>query len=83
MESQEQIEMPRYRCHKIVRALKIEFVGNQSITPVDKKYTRFWMTDAWMEKNKPEAGGYYVVYDDGYASYSPAKAFEDGYTLMP
>lgn len=27
----------------------------------------------------PAAGGYYVVYEDGYQSYSPAKAFEDGY----
>jgi hypothetical protein len=24
-------------------------------------------------------GGYYVVYDDGYTSWSPAKAFEEGY----
>ena len=26
-----------------------------------------------------EAGGYYVVYDDGYTSWSPAEVFEDGY----
>lgn len=28
------------------------------------------------------AGGYYVVYSDGYASYSPAKPFEEGYRLI-
>jgi hypothetical protein len=28
-----------------------------------------------------EAGDYYVFYADGYASRSPAKAFEEGYTL--
>ncbi len=33
----------------------------------------------WAERHKPEPGGWYVVYTDGYASYSPAKAFEDGY----
>ena len=36
----------------------------------------------YYEKHRPEPGGYYVVYDDGYKSYSPAKAFEDGYTLI-
>jgi site-specific recombinase XerD len=35
----------------------------------------------YVHKHKPEAGGYYVVYADGYKSYSPAKAFEEGYTL--
>jgi hypothetical protein len=39
--------------------------------------------EAWMEKHRPQAGGYYVLYDDGYASYSPAKAFEEGYTRLP
>jgi hypothetical protein len=24
-----------------------------------------------------EAGGYFVVYEDGYESFSPAKAFEE------
>ncbi|TIX55656.1 MAG: hypothetical protein E5V25_28880, partial [Mesorhizobium sp.] len=26
--------------------------------------------------------GYFVLYDGGYASWSPSKEFEDGYTLM-
>ena len=30
----------------------------------------------------PRVGGYYVVYADGYASFSPSKAFEDGYTRI-
>ncbi len=29
---------------------------------------------------KTEVGGYYVVYEDGYKSFSPAGAFESGYT---
>lgn len=36
----------------------------------------------FMAKHKPEEGGYMVFYADGYISYSPAGAFEDGYTLM-
>ena len=35
-----------------------------------------------VEKHNPEAGGYYVVYEDGYKSFSPAKAFEEGYTRI-
>lgn len=27
-------------------------------------------------------GGYWVEYEDGYVSWSPAKAFEDGYTKV-
>ena len=30
----------------------------------------------------PKPGDYFVVYDDGYESYSPAKAFEEGYTRI-
>lgn len=36
----------------------------------------------FMAKHKPEVGGYYVVYGDGYKSFSPAEAFEDGYTRI-
>ncbi len=34
----------------------------------------------YMRKHKPQPGGYFVRYKDGYESYSPADAFEDGYT---
>ena len=37
---------------------------------------------AYMNKHKPEVGGYYLRYEDGYESWSPAKAFEDGYSLI-
>jgi hypothetical protein len=35
-----------------------------------------------MHKHKPQVGGYYVLYKDGYASFSPASAFEEGYDLI-
>ena len=41
------------------------------------------VTTNWYRKHDPEDGGYYVIYEDGYASYSPAKAFEAGYTAVP
>lgn len=36
----------------------------------------------WVDKHKPETGGYLVVYADGYQSFSPAKAFEEGYSRV-
>lgn len=36
----------------------------------------------WMDRFKPEVGGYFVLYEDGYTSFSPAKAFEEGYTRI-
>lgn len=88
--------MPRYRCHKEVWALKIanievrvetgEFIKGETkilgatVTPADAGYAPFEVDSGYMAKHKPQIGGYYVVYADGYKSYSPAKAFEEGYT---
>lgn len=35
--------------------------------------------DKFFARGTPSVGDYYVVYEDGYTSWSPAKAFEDGY----
>jgi hypothetical protein len=35
-----------------------------------------------MEEKHAHVGGYFVVYDDGYTSYSPAAAFESGYSRI-
>ena len=86
-------EMPRYQSHKKVRALKIaeiidptepgnETTGERIIVPADEGYVRFTVDHAYVSKHNPQVGGYYVVYDDGYKSWSPAEAFEGGYTLM-
>jgi hypothetical protein len=72
-------EMPRYKCHKEVWALKIAKIEGVIVTPEDKRYTPFEVGDDYLLKHKPFVGGYYVVYDDGYRSFSPAKAFEEGY----
>jgi len=52
------------------------------ITPEEEGYAPFKVDSDYMLKHKPEVGGYYVVYKDGYKSYSPAKVFEEGYTLI-
>ena len=80
-------EMPRYECHKQVWALKIKEVqDNKATSPTlafeDDGYAPISVDWYWYYKHKPLPGGYYVVCADGYKSYSPAKAFEDGYTRI-
>jgi hypothetical protein len=81
-------EMPRYQCHKQVWALKIKDIdfdtlGGAVITPSDAGYAPFEVDGAYCGKHSPEVGGYFVVYDGGYKSYSPAEAFEAGYAKLP
>lgn len=85
------IEMPKYKCYKEVWALKIKSIvrdgegenretdGSAMITPEDEGYAPFKVDFEYMHKHKPQIGGYYVVYKDGYKSFSPAEAFETGY----
>lgn len=74
--------MDRYTCHKEVEAAKIQVIdhNNKIIHFVDD--LRIIVTAAWLSKHSPEPGGYFVRYKDGYESYSPAEAFEGGYTLQ-
>lgn len=53
-----------------------------TIVPVESGYPPFNVTQGYLEKHRPQPGGYYVLYDDGYQSWSPAEAFENGYTSM-
>lgn len=80
-------EMPRYRSHKTVWALKIAAleIGERhqaKIAPADDGYAVFETADGWAERFKggEEDLGYYVAYEDGYASWSPSAAFEAGHT---
>jgi len=82
-------EMPRYKCHKEVHALKLAAVtvqedGSAIIQPTDVHYSSFLAGSKFVERFKgtDDDPGYYVVYEDGYESWSPTKAFEDGYTAI-
>lgn len=77
--------LPEYISHKIVKAAKIKKV----IWPAGKEGGAkiFFENDlghvevdtAYMRKHNPKEGGYFVVYEDGYQSFSPAIPFEKGY----
>ncbi len=80
-------EMPRYRCHKEVYALKLSrqpYVTKDGATIefVEAIYAPMKLPAEVFARYKPKAGDYLVVYDDGYKSFSPAKAFEEGYTRI-
>lgn len=86
------VEMPKYKSHKEVWALKIKSIvrdgegenrdsdGSAIITPEEEGYAPFRVEGDYLHKHKPQVGGYYVVYKDDYKSFSPAKAFEEGNT---
>jgi hypothetical protein len=77
-------EMPQYQCYKKVHALKIAKWN------VYGECANFWLEGGrsashpkeMVARYEPKIGDYYVIYDDGYASVSPAAAFEAGYTLI-
>jgi hypothetical protein len=84
-----QVELPRYKSHKIVHALKIRRIEPNDGTGgatlhwyLDAIYGPLEVDNLFMAKHNPSAGGYYVIYPDGYQSWSPAQAFEEGYSLI-
>jgi hypothetical protein len=79
-------KLPLYQCHKKVRALKIKKMEladyGERIIPEDTNLDPFFVSPEYIRKHSPQEGGYFVLYDDGYASFSSAKAFEDGYSRI-
>jgi hypothetical protein len=80
-------EMPLYQCHKQVRAFKIGAIRR------GKTFSRVYSTgvnqmfavdvyESAIVKHNPQLGDYYVQYEDGYTSFSPAAAFEAGYSRI-
>lgn len=81
------MELPKYKCHKEVWALKIkEVIWNDDESGTlkfeEEGYYPYNVDYKFMKKHWPQPGMYFVVYSDEYCSVSPAKAFEDGYTLI-
>jgi len=78
-------KLQEYRSHKVVRACKIKSVklkpgGSAIITP--SKGKKFAVSHLYVKKHNPIAGGYFVVYEDGYQSWSPGDVFDAGNTKV-
>jgi hypothetical protein len=85
-------QLPQYRSHKVVRATPIVRVQDGT-QPTDSQQSdvvflevnggqMFAVTREWFAKFGAFAGGYLVIYEDGYVSFSPPGAFEAGYTPL-
>jgi len=77
--------LPLYKCHKLVRAAKIRRIRNDGyrfLLAFEDSVDNLYVSPAWVDNHGPVVGGYFVVYEDGYTSYSPAEAFEKGYRLV-
>ena len=75
---------PLYKGQEAVRAFKIKSVFPTSycwatIIPEDEKLAEKEVNSEFVNTHRPEAGGYFVVYKDGYETYSTARVFEGGY----
>jgi hypothetical protein len=69
--------LPYYHSSKIVQAAKIVGLDtNRGMLALDKGL-ELEVPFAYFTKHQPHIGGYYVLYKDGYESFSPAEAFEE------
>lgn len=82
--------LDQYRSVKIVHAAKIAAIergarDNFGLTLTLKSGAEIVRTvgESWVDKHRPEVGGYFVEYADGHRSYSPTQAFEDGCLPLP
>ena len=87
--SEDFAQLPRWRSHKVVEADKIVAAFNES-----PSMHGHWnllcgasvQVNLQLAHRVPEGvsavGGYYVRYEDGFESWSPAEAFERGYTRV-
>lgn len=90
------LRLPFYRSHKIVKAARIVGFELPRVTidfnAVPEDTDPFPTSDlvrmtveldaSVFARGNPRIGDYLVIYDDGYASFSPAAAFEGGYSLL-
>jgi hypothetical protein len=89
--------LPEWLCHKRVRAAKItaivclepDIIGERELHEAgyriehnEPSAPHVFVGHAFIAKHNPQVGGYFVRYEDGYESYSPAAAFEGGYTRV-
>lgn len=77
---------PQFRSHKIVRAVRIISTGSSPhgglAAALESGENVVLDVDRCAQLRSAESGGYLVAYADGYVSFSPAKAFEEGYTAI-
>ena len=79
--------LPHWKCHKVVQAGRISLMARDEpngmlMVHAEPSNMPFAVPLDFLRRHNPEIGGYFTVYEDGYISYSPAAAFEAGYSLI-
>lgn len=89
--------LPQWKSHKVVRAAPIRAIypteGDQEpgwIVYLDgnpgpndpQPWPAIHVKPEIFSRYQPKPGDYFVIYDDGYESVSPKKAFEEGYSQV-
>lgn len=83
-------KLPQWKSHKVVRAARIRAIMKDTVAGDEVRTLELEGGETWTAVLKhaiwaryvPVEGDYLVVYDDGYTSLSPAKAFEEGYAPL-
>jgi hypothetical protein len=86
-------DLPEWQCHKVVRADRITHVSVLSSFDDPVPPTSYdvilrlacgktvSLPKTFIARAVPNVDDYYVLYEDGYQSWSPKSAFESGYAL--
>jgi hypothetical protein len=81
--------LPLYQSIKKVRGAKIALITGLLGVPnvrltleIGSDQMSLDVGGTYVLKHNPTVGGYYVLYEDGYESFSPADAFEKGNVLI-
>ncbi|WP_421086378.1 DUF2829 domain-containing protein [Raoultella ornithinolytica] len=80
LSNKQSLKLPKYQSIKIVEAAKIFKIEKKTLMVSFRKHVaKIEVDQPYLDKHKPEVGGYFVRYEDGYESYSPKGPFESGY----
>lgn len=74
--------LPWYISHKKVQALLITKVDGRRLTFKEPGYAPLDAPPDMFARYTPVPGDFYVVYRDGYQSFSPGKEFLEGYVHL-
>jgi hypothetical protein len=81
-------ELPKYKSYKEVWALEIAKVirheegGDYGVSFKEGGFAPVALPPEMFSRYTPVPGDFYVVYADGYRSFSPRKAFLEGYNAI-
>ena len=94
MEEMTAVQLPRWQCHKQVYGDRIKDIRplplEVQLDDAEDSGLRWYLdcgavitvSKSLIARSGPKVGDYFVQYEDGYQSWSPATAFKDGYTRI-